>query len=483
MKNSIEIMPELIGSDNFVNCEISSLHLDSRDVKEGGVFFAIKGTNLNGMDFIEEARSKGAKLIVSEELINDKGVVHCDSLKTLLGKFSSRFYSDVSKELTTFCATGTNGKTTSVETYANICGRLGKQCGYISTIGKSIDGKEVDEPYQLTTPDTISLNHSLSEMLLNGATHAAFEASSHGLDQGRLSGISIDYAVLTSFSQDHLDYHKTIEEYGNAKRLLFKELQPKHSFIQIDNEFGLNLYKDLLENKAEVFSVSLDKESDFSASFNKTDTSLDVSLKSPYGEIEFNLRTVSRYIASNVICSIAALSVEGVKLAKLAECASEISFPVGRLESIRVGKDICYVDYAHTPEALKHALKEIREFYEGEIWCVFGCGGDRDKGKRPIMGKIAEDYSDHVIITDDNPRNEEPQRIMDDILEGTTKSENIKTIPDRREAIKFTLEEMAKRKGLNIMLLAGKGHENYQIVGSKRNKFDDRETLLSLTRN
>ena len=482
MKNSTEIMPELVSSNNFVNCEISSLHLDSRDVREGSVFFALKGKNQNGIDFIEEAKSKGAKLIISEELINDNDVVHCNNLKEFLGKFASRFYSHPSRELTTFCATGTNGKTTSVETYANLCKKLGKQCGYLSTIGKSIDGKEVDEPSHLTTPDTISLNRSLSEMLLNGATHAAFEASSHGLDQGRLSGISIDYAVLTSFSLDHLDYHKNIEEYGNAKRILFKELQPKYSFIQIDSEFGLNLYKDLLENKAEVFSVSLDKESDFSASFNKTDNSLDVSLKSPYGEIEFNLRTVSRYIASNVICSIAALSVEGVKLGKLAECASEISFPVGRLESIRVGKDICYVDYAHTPEALKHALKEIREFYEGEIWCVFGCGGDRDKGKRPIMGKIAEDYSDHVIITDDNPRNEESQRIMDDILEGTTKSENIKTISDRREAIKFTLAEMAKRKGLNIMLLAGKGHENYQIVGSKRNKFDDRETLLSLTR-
>ncbi len=482
MKNSIEIMPELIGSNNFVNCEISSLHLDSRDVKEGGVFFAIKGRNLNGMDFIEEARSKGAKLIVSEELINDKGVVHCDNLKTLLGKFSSRFYSDVSKELTTFCATGTNGKTTSVETYANICARLGKQCGYISTIGKSINGKGVDEPSHLTTPDPISLNHSFSEMLLNGATHAAFEASSHGLYQGRLSGINIDYAVLTSFSHDHLDYHKSLEEYGNAKRILFKELKPKHSFIQIDSEFGLNLYKDLIENKAEVFSVSLEKKSDFSASFNKTDDSLEVSLKSPYGKTEFNLRTISRYIASNVICSIAALSVEGVKIDKLAECASEISFPAGRLESIRAGKDICYVDYAHTPEALKHTLKEIREFYGAEIWCVFGCGGDRDKGKRPIMGKIAEDYSDHVVITDDNPRNEAPQKIMDDILEGTTKSENIKTISDRREAIKFTLEEMAKRKNMNIMLLAGKGHENYQIIGSKRNKFDDRETLLSLTK-
>ena len=483
MKNSIDIMPELIGSNNFVNCEISSLHLDSRDVKEGSVFFAIKGKNLNGKDFIEEAKLKGAKLIISEELIEDRGVVHCNNLREVLGKFASRFYSNASEELTTFCATGTNGKTTSVETYAKICTSIGKQCGYLSTIGKSIDGKAVDEPSQLTTPDPISLNHSFSQMLLNGATHVAFEASSHGLDQGRLSGISIDYAVLTSFSQDHLDYHKSLEGYGNAKKILFKELKPKNSFIQIDSEFGLNLYKELLENNAEVFSVSLEKESDFFASFKKIEDYLHVSLKSPYGVTEFDLRTVSRYIASNVICSIAALSVEGIKIEKLAECVSDINFPAGRLESIRVGKDICYVDYAHTPEAVKLALKEIREFYEGEIWCLFGCGGDRDKEKRPIMGKIAEEHSDHVVITDDNPRNEASKRIIDDILEGTTKPASIKIIPDRREAIKFTLEEMAKRKSMNIMLLAGKGHETYQIIGSKRNKFDDRETLLSLIKN
>ena len=482
MKYSKDLMPELVNSNNFVNCQISSLHLDSREVKEGGLFFALKGKQLNGIDFIEEAKSKGANLIISEELVKDNNVVHCKNIKEFIGKFASRFYSLPSEELTTFCATGTNGKTTSVEAYARICTNLGKQCGYLSTIGKSLDGRTVNEPSLLTTPDPISFNKSLSEMLSNGATHAAFEASSHGLDQGRLSGINIDYAVLTSFSRDHLDYHKSIEEYGNAKSILFKKLKPKNSFIQIDSEFGRNLYKELLKEGAEVFSVSLEKESDYSASFKKKNDSLEVSLKSPYGKTEFNLNTVSRYIASNVICSIAALSIEGIKIDKIAECVSEISFSAGRLESIRIGKDICYVDYAHTPEALKLTLKEIRDFHEGEIWCVFGCGGNRDKEKRPIMGEIAENYSDHVIITDDNPRNEASNEIIDDILEGTTKSTNIKTIPNRREAIKFALEEMAKRKSVNIMLLAGKGHENYQIIGSEKNRFDDKEALISLTK-
>ena len=179
---------------------------------------------------------------------------------------------------------------------------------------------------------------------------------------------------------------------------------------------------------------------------------------------------------------MAALNVEGIKLDKIAESVSDISFPAGRLESISIGKDICYVDYAHTPEALKHSLKEIRDFHEGEIWCVFGCGGNRDRDKRPIMGEIAENYSDHVVITDDNPRNEASDEIIDDILEGTTKSKNIKTIPNRREAIKFTLKEMAKRKSMNIMLLAGKGHENYQIIGSEKNRFDDKEMVISLTK-
>ncbi|MBJ13074.1 MAG: UDP-N-acetylmuramoyl-L-alanyl-D-glutamate--2,6-diaminopimelate ligase [Candidatus Marinimicrobia bacterium] len=482
MKNSKDLMPELVNSNNFVDCEISSLHLDSREVKEGGLFFAIKGNHLNGIDFIEEARSKGAILIISEELVKDNNVVYCKNIKQLIGKFASRFYSFPSKELTTFCATGTNGKTTSVEAYAKICINLGIRCGYLSTIGKSIDGKTVKELSTITTPDPISLNKSLWEMLSNGVTHAAFEASSHGLDQGRLSGINIDYAVLTSFSQDHLDYHKSIKEYGKAKSILFKDLKPKNSFIQIDSEFGGSLYKELLKEKAEVFSVSLEKESDYSASFKKNKDSLEVSLKSPYGITEFTLSTISRYIASNVICSMAALSVQGIKIEKIAESVSGISFSAGRLESISIGKDICYIDYAHTPEALKHTLKEIRDFHEGDIWCVFGCGGNRDKEKRPIMGEIAENYSDHVIITDDNPRNESSNEIIDDILEGTKKSTNIKIIPNRREAIKFTLEEMAKRKDMNIMLLAGKGHENYQIIGSKKYRFDDKETLISLTK-
>ena len=482
MNNSKDLMPELVNSNNFVNCRISGLHLDSREVKEGGLFFAVKGKKQNGIDFIEEAKSKGASLIISEELVTDNKVVHCSNIKELIGKFASRFYSFPSNRLTTFCATGTNGKTTSVEAYSRICTNLGKQCGYLSTIGKSIDGKKINESSRLTTPDPISLNKSLFEMLSNGATHAAFEASSHGLHQGRLSGINIDYAVLTSFSQDHLDYHQSIKEYGNAKRVLFKDLKPKNSFIQIDSEFGTNLYRELLNDKAEVFSVSIEKESDFSASFNKKNNSLEVTLYSPYGITEFNLNTISRYIASNVVCSIAALSVQGIKIDRIAESVSNISFPTGRLESIRIGKDICYIDYAHTPEALKHTLKEIRDFHDSKIWCVFGCGGNRDKEKRPIMGGIAENYSDHVVITDDNPRNEASNKIIDDILEGTTKSKNIKTIPNRREAIKFTLEEMAKRKDRNIMLLAGKGHENYQIVGSNKNKFDDKETLISLTK-
>ncbi len=482
MKNSKDLLPELVNLDNFVDCEISSLHLDSREVKKGGLFIAIKGKDLNGKDFIEEAKSKGASFIISEELVKDSNVVHYKNIKQLLGKFASRFYSFPSHELTTFCATGTNGKTTSVEAYSRICRNLGKQCGYLSTIGKSIDGKIVSEPSALTTPDVITLNKSLSEMLINGATHAAFEASSHGLYQSRLSGISIDYAVLTSFSQDHLDYHKSIEEYGKAKAILFKQLQPKNSFIQIDSGFGSKLYEELLKEKSKAFSISIKKESDFSASFKKNNHSLEVSLKSPYGKTEFNLSTISRYIASNVICSMAALSVQGINIDKIAESASNISFPKGRLESIPIGKDICYIDYAHTPEALKHSLKEIRYFHEGEIWCVFGCGGNRDKEKRPIMGKIAENYSDYVVITDDNPRNEASNVIINDILEGTTKSKNIKSISNRKDAIQFTLGEMAKRKNTNIMLLAGKGHEDYQIIGSKRNSFDDKETLISLTK-
>ena len=461
MKKAKDLMPELANLNNFVNCEISSLHLDSREVKEGGVFFAVQGTNQNGKDFIEEAKLKGAKLIISEDLVENSDVIHSANLKELLGKFTSRFYSNPSKELTTFCATGTNGKTTAVESYSSLCRSLGKKCGYLSTVRKSIDGITVEEPSPLTTPDVISLNTSLSEMLLNGASHAALEASSHGLDQGRLSGLSIDYAVLTSFSQDHLDYHKSIESYAKAKSILFKDLNPKNSIVQIDSEFGRNLHHDLL----------------------KKENSLQISLKSPYGVSEFDLNTVSRFIVSNVICSMVALNLEGIEIDRIAECASNITFPPGRMEGINIGKDICYIDYAHTPEALKQSLREIKNFHGGEIWCIFGCGGNRDKEKRPIMGQIAEHYSDYVVLTDDNPRNEDSKEIIKEILQGTSKPSNIKVISNRREAIKFALDGMSKRKKMNVLLLAGKGHEGYQIIGSTKNRFDDKETLISLAKN
>ena len=238
-----------------------------------------------------------------------------------------------------------------------------------------------------------------------------------------------------------------------------------------------------IRDRAEVFSISLEKESDYLASFRKNKNSLEVSLKSPYGVSEFDLNTVSRFIASNVICAMVALNLEGIKIDKIAECASNIAFPAGRMESINIGKDICYVDYAHTPEALKHSLKEIKNFHGGEIWCIFGCGGNRDKQKRPIMGQIAEHYSDHVVITDDNPRNEDSKKIIKEILKGTKKSKKIKVISNRREAIKFVLDEMSKRKKMNVLLLAGKGHEDYQIIGSRKNRFDDKETLSSLAKN
>ena len=481
MKNSLQIMPELSGQKYFSDFNVNSLHIDSREVKEEGVFFAIKGNRLNGNDFIEEAVSRGAALIISDEHRNKKNIVYCNYLREYLGIVASRFFSDPSKKLTTFCATGTNGKTTSVESFAQLCKKLGYKCGYLSTIGKSINGNKIEESTTLTTPDPIYLNHSFSEMVLNGSTYAAIEASSHGLDQNRLNGIDIDYGVLTSFSQDHLDYHESIKNYEEAKSILFKKLNPKNSIIQIDSDFGQRLYKDIAGINQNVFCVSLTKDSDYFADFKRDKGQLNVSLKSPYGVDEFSLSTVSKYLASNVICSMVALNIEGVKMNRLAEIVSEISFPSGRLERISIGKkDVCYLDSAHTPDALKNALNEIRDNHEGQIWCVFGCGGDRDKDKRPIMGAIAEKYSDHVVVTDDNPRNESSKKIINDILAGINETSKVHSISDRKKAIKFALEEMESREGKNIMLLAGKGHENYQLIGPDKNYFDDKKTVISL---
>jgi len=470
---------ELSDNKNFIDFNVSALSFDSREIDYGNVFFALKGNKKDGRDFISEAKSRGAKLILSEENIQDISVIQVDNLRDYMGKVASRFYGDPSRKLKTFCVTGTNGKTSCVESLAKLAYNLGSNCGYLSTIGVSLDGINVIRDSELTTPDSIYLQKTLAEILDNGSKFVALEASSHGLAQKRLSGTVVNTAILTSFSHDHLDYHLNIEDYKNSKLSLFRDLNPETSIIQIDNDCGSQIYSELSKADKSVYSVSSKNKADFRYSYTRNnENKLDTELISIFGNYFFTLNTLSGVLASNIICSLAALILNGLDIKNLIENVKNLKLPNGRMELIKLNKNnYCCIDYAHTPEALEWALKELRESFEGKLWCVFGCGGDRDKLKRPLMGAIAEEYSDVIVLTNDNPRSEQENLIFKEILSGVKDPAKVVTLANREEAILYSLHSADNENSRNIVLVAGKGHEAYQEIKNRKLVFDDKEVI------
>ncbi len=476
---SIEFLYELKDLENFKNIDIGSIHLDSREVQRGGIFFAIKGHEMDGNNFISSAIDKGASLIVSDTYEKGiPGIIYFDKLREHLGLFASRFYQCPSSKIKTVCVTGTNGKTTSVETFSSMSNLLGNKCAYMSTINFSKDGHSVEQS-NLTTPNSIKINENIVEALKCNANYITMEASSHGLDQDRLVGLDVDYGILTSFSHDHLDYHGGLDAYKSAKEKLFFSLKPKKNIICIDSTFGKNLYSELIKQNRECFSVSIEEAADFQATFKKCELGLQVHLKALDKEFTFELKTISRYLASNIVCSIAVLILEGIDSKSISRITTEVAFPKGRLEQIIKDDHVIYVDYAHTPEALECALKEIRNFHQEDIWCLFGCGGNRDKVKRHLMGAIAEKYSDFVVITSDNPRNEDMSTIISDILTGISDRDRVQIDTDRKHAIQTTISKFRKNSERKILLVAGKGHETYQEIAGQFHHFNDKEVILS----
>ena len=479
MGQSRILLRELSNNKEFIDFDVKALSFDSRDVEHGDIFFALKGSNENGKDYISEAKIKGAKLILSEDHIEDSKVIQVNNLRNYMGEVASRFYGEPSKELKTICVTGTNGKTSCVESLAKLAYKSGSNCGYLSTIGVSLDGLDVIRDSVLTTPDSINLQKTFSEILDFGSKFVALEASSHGLEQKRLAGTFVKAAILTSFSHDHLDYHLSIEDYKNSKLSLFRDLNPEISIIQIDNDCGSEIYTELLNKDKAVYSISNKHAADFKYTFTRnSENRLDIELISIAGNFSFSLNTLSSVLASNIICSIAALTLNGLDISTLIKNVKNLELPKGRMELIKLNNNnYCCIDYAHTPDALESALKELRKSFDGKLWCVFGCGGNRDKLKRPLMGSIAEEYADVTVLTNDNPRLEDENLIFKEILSGVKEPKNVLTLADRREAILYSLESADQNNSRNIVLVAGKGHETYQIINNKTFLFDDREVI------
>ena len=451
---------------------------DSRYVNKGTVFFAIKGLSSDGCDFIESAINSGACAVIYEppyDLSNIETsipIIAVDDLKLEIANIVSRHYESSINEMSIIGVTGTNGKTTVSRLIHQGFKKIGYKSGYIGTLGYGLENLNLNE---LTTPSCMKLHKILSEFQNSGVEYVVMEISSHAIDQKRIEGINFNTVIFTNLSRDHIDYHGNMENYGETKAKLFLERQSKIKIININDSFGRSLIERVDE---EVISTSIEPiniEADKFISVTKYETNgsgFDIDLKSSWGTFKTQVPLLGTFNIENVIQTIALFLSHGFSLSKIQIIIEGMKAPSGRMESVDVDNNHSLpkvlVDFSHTPDALKLSLQSIRNHYDGKIWCVFGCGGDRDRGKRKMMGKIAERYADYVIVTSDNPRNENPEKIISDILEGI--SSKVETIVNREQAINFAIMKANKNE---IILIAGKGHESYQKIGDETLEFSD----------
>ncbi|MDO4158923.1 MAG: UDP-N-acetylmuramoyl-L-alanyl-D-glutamate--2,6-diaminopimelate ligase [Prevotellaceae bacterium] len=466
----------IIGS---ADVEITGVNIDSRRIQDGHLFVAMKGTQVDGHTFIGKAISLGAKAVLCEDLPEEKadGVtyVQVSSTEDVVGEVATQFSGDPSRKLKLVGVTGTNGKTTIATLLYNMFRKLGYKCGLLSTVCNYIEDEEI--PTEHTTPDPIELNSLLSRMVEAGCEYAFMECSSHAIAQKRIGGLNFTGGIFTNLTRDHLDYHKTFENYRDAKKAFFDGL-PKTAFA-ITNADDKNGSVMVQNTKAKVKTYSTRTMADFKAKI------LECHFGGMYLEIdgrEVGVQFIGKFNVSNLLAVYGAAVMLGQKPEDILVVMSTLRSVNGRLDPVRSPEGVtAIVDYAHTPDALENVLKAIHEVLDGkgEVITVCGAGGNRDKGKRPLMAQEAVKQSDKVIITSDNPRFEEPQDIINDMLAGLNAQQMKKVISivDRKEAIRTAC--MMAKKG-DVILVAGKGHEDYQEVKGVKHHFDDKEILQDI---
>ncbi|AHG76262.1 UDP-N-acetylmuramoyl-L-alanyl-D-glutamate--2,6- diaminopimelate ligase [Mannheimia varigena USDA-ARS-USMARC-1296] len=487
------LLPFLTELDAWVEelTELNQMTLDSRQVQKGDLFVALKGHQVDGRKFIEKAIEQGASLVLSEaetdqtEIELDPKfakfnldrtacckVVSVPAFPKLLSEIAGEFYGNPSQKLVLAGITGTNGKTTTAQLLAQWRNLLGGKSAVMGTIGNGLYGK-VQEAVN-TTGSAIEIQRNLADFVELGADFCAMEVSSHGLAQFRAEALAFDVAMFTNLSRDHLDYHNTMEEYAEAKFRLFSELNTQVQVINADDEIGAEWLKKLPNAVAVSTNPNFASQHRFVKATNVSFTlqGATIQFESSWGNGELNSRLIGAFNVSNLLTAFAGLLALGVEINELVKTAPQLVGVAGRMECLTAtNKPMVIVDYAHTPDALEKALQAARLHCEGELYCIFGCGGDRDSGKRPLMAQIAEQLADKVIATDDNPRTEDNQKIMADIVKGFAKPQQI--IHNREEAIKTAIAQAKER---DVILIAGKGHEDYQIIGTEKLHFSDQET-------
>ena len=459
--------------------EIENIAFDSRKVRQDGLFVAIPGGKHDGRVFIKEALDKGAIAIIAEASIESLSSLHIDheSITVLcvadsrksLSIVSANFYGDPSAHLNLTGITGTNGKTTLTYVLEALAKADGRDTGVIGTIDCHF-GK-TKTPAAMTTPESLELNLKLRQMVNAGVTDCFLEVSSHALSQKRVYDMDFDVGIFTNLSRDHLDFHSSMEEYKNSKAELFRGNNVKVPILNIDDPAGKEFAVELKRN---AISTGINSSADFSAeNISLIATGSRFTLKTPNGSTEINTNLLGEHNIYNLLSASAYALVQGMSLNMIQSTFQNIPCIPGRFESISKGQNFSVlVDYAHTEDALCKAITATKTFTEGKVIVVFGCGGDRDKGKREGMGRIAIEKSDFSVITSDNPRTENPENIISDILKGVPASASHITIADRREAIEYAISRAEKN---DLVLIAGKGHEDYQVLGTQKEYFDDRE--------
>lgn len=472
---------------------IEGLSLDSRTITAGDVFIALPGHSSHGLLFAVDAVAKGASLVLWDGEGNELDALiqkipenilclQCEHLKEKVSEIAARYYARPSAELNMIGVTGTDGKTSITHFIAqcldNNLDNSQARCGLLGTLGTGFVGEL--RMTGLTTVDPVRVQQTLASMHDAGAAHAVMEVSSHGLDQGRVSAVEFDIAVFSNLSQDHLDYHNTMEEYFSAKQILFQMHGLKTAVINLDDEYGRKL---ALEVKSSLCVWGYSTLSDISALEKYSDfiihperlvakkDGFNLTVSTPKGIANLDVNLLGEFNVSNLLATLAVVLISGVEFEAAIQKLSMLNAVSGRMQIIATSKKpTVIVDYAHTPQGLEAACAAVRTHYRGELWCVFGCGGDRDRGKRKKMAAVAEAQADHIIVTSDNPRHEDPQQIIDQIVSGFSKTDNVAQIVDRREAIKYAVEHA---KPEDAILLAGKGHETTQLIGDTRSVFDD----------
>ena len=461
---------------------VSGIHIDSRKVEAGHLFIAVKGTQTDGHAYIGKAIELGASAIVCETFPEDMAshvtYIKVADTEDCVGKLATAFYGDPTSKLELIGVTGTNGKTTIATLLYNMFRKFGYKVGLISTVCNYIDDEAI--PTEHTTPDPITLNKLLGRMADEGCKYAFMEVSSHSVAQKRIGGLKFAGGIFTNLTRDHLDYHQTVDNYLKAKKAFFDNL-PKSAFAltNLDDKNGMVMVQN---TKAKVYTYSLRSISDFKGKVLEDGFEgmlLDIN------NVEVNVQFIGRFNASNLLAVYGTACLLGKKPEDVLLVLSTLQPVSGRFDALRSPRGYsAIVDYAHTPDALTNVLNTIQEVLNGRgnIITVVGAGGNRDKGKRPIMAQEAAKYSDKVIITSDNPRFEEPQDIINDMLAGLSKEDMRKVISivDRKEAIKTAC--MLARAG-DAILVAGKGHENYQDIKGVKHHFDDKEVIREIFEN